>query len=280
MQYFRGTIAGGGLNKKPLDPLKNTEYGYSSLAEGKSYQLRAEYEGDLAQNAMDAGFLAGTAHAEAGNPTVAYVRGNFGGLVAKAVTGSTTYVLAVPSILTSSGSSGTPVAIGSLSGTLVFNGKALRGGSTFAPGQAVFTGSKLPGSDANSEITNMMAALKAIYAASDIQSNQNVAALLGTSSGSLKEFGTSVVTAQLAGSVGTSGNSGNGAACGTANGTTVTVAPVAGVATCSNGTLSGSVTGTGPWNWTCANGATTASCSALAPLFAFASHTFTNCGTT
>ena len=50
-----------------------------------------------------------------------------------------------------------------------------------------------------------MAALKAIYAASDIQSNQNVAALLGTSSGSLKEFGTSVVTVQLAGSVGTSG---------------------------------------------------------------------------
>jgi hypothetical protein len=78
MQYFRGTIAGGGLNKKPLDPLKNTEYGYSSLAEGKAYQLRAEYEGDLAQNAADAGFLAGTAYAEAGNPTVAYVRGNFG----------------------------------------------------------------------------------------------------------------------------------------------------------------------------------------------------------
>ena len=124
-----------------------------------------------------------------------------------------------------------------------------------------------------------MAALKAIYAASDIQSNQNVAALLGTSSGSLKDFGTSVVVAQFGGSVGTSGG-GNGAACGTANGTMVDSIPTAGAATCASGTLSGSVTGTGPWNWTCANGANVAFCSATAPLFAFTSHTFTTCGAT
>jgi hypothetical protein len=210
MQYFKGTIAGGGLNKKPLDPLKNTEYGYSSLTEGKAYQLSAEYEGDLAQNAADAGFLAGTAHAEAGNPTVAYVRGNFGGLSAKASTGGMIYVLAVPSILTSSGSAGASVPIGSLSGTLVFNGKALRGGSTFVPGQAAYTGSKttknptgLPSS--TSEITNMMKALQGAYSGSDITSNQNVAKLLATTSTeTLVELGKSVIVAQFGGSVGTS----------------------------------------------------------------------------
>lgn len=51
-------------------------------------------------------------------------------------------------------------------------------------------------------------------------------------------------------------------ACGTANGTLVTVAPSTNL--CVTGTAS-SVTGTGPWSWTCdgANGGTTASCSAL-----------------
>jgi hypothetical protein len=77
MQYFKGTISGGGINKRPVDPLKNTEYVYSSLAEGKAYQIKAEYEGELAQGAT--GFdgvkpLIDTAFAEAGNPTIAFIR--------------------------------------------------------------------------------------------------------------------------------------------------------------------------------------------------------------
>ncbi|MEI6206638.1 MAG: FG-GAP-like repeat-containing protein [Desulfuromonadales bacterium] len=50
-------------------------------------------------------------------------------------------------------------------------------------------------------------------------------------------------------------------ACGAANGTTVTITPTANL--CTTGTAS-AVTGTGPWNWTCAgsNGGTTATCSA------------------
>jgi hypothetical protein len=49
--------------------------------------------------------------------------------------------------------------------------------------------------------------------------------------------------------------------CGAANGTNSSVAPSANL--CGSGTAS-SITGTGPWNWTCAgtNGGTTASCSA------------------
>ena len=53
-------------------------------------------------------------------------------------------------------------------------------------------------------------------------------------------------------------------ACGTANGTAVTSAPVANL--CSAGTAS-SVTGTGPWTWSCIGsyGGATASCSASFP---------------
>ena len=214
MQYFKGTIAGGGLNEKPLDPLKNTEYGYSSLAEGKAYQLKAEYEGDLAQNAMGGGFLAGTAHAEAGNPSVAYIRGNFGGLTAKVSTGGMTFVLAVPGILTNSGSAaGASAPIGTLSGSLLFNGKPLRGASAFPPGAVVHSGAKtvsnpsgLPASAA--DLNAMVAALQAAYSGSDIRSNQNIATLMNTSSGSFASFGTSLVSAQLGGSAGGGGGGG------------------------------------------------------------------------
>jgi hypothetical protein len=65
MQYFKGTIAGGGINKKPMDPLKNSEYTYSSLAEGKAYQVKAEYEGELAQGSMNGESLVDTALAAA-----------------------------------------------------------------------------------------------------------------------------------------------------------------------------------------------------------------------
>ncbi len=52
MRYFRSSIAGGGLNEKPTDPLKGTDYVYSSLTEGKAYQLKAENEWDLATTAI------------------------------------------------------------------------------------------------------------------------------------------------------------------------------------------------------------------------------------
>jgi prepilin-type N-terminal cleavage/methylation domain-containing protein len=88
MQYFKGSIPGGGINEKPVDPLKNSEYVYSSLAFGTAYQIKAEYENDLA-NATAYGDRGGVeriagnpvlpvASAEAGNPTIAYIRGTYG----------------------------------------------------------------------------------------------------------------------------------------------------------------------------------------------------------
>lgn len=172
---MKSSIAGGGLNKKPIDPLDNSEYVYSSLAYGKAYQLKVNYEGDLNQTAyrLDtknvlinplASFLSTTSNlltttlevssisevqAAPGSPTIAYIRGNYGGLMAKTVTGSVTYVLAVPSIITGTGSIGAILSItdGSLSGSLLFHGRNLKIASSFNPNTVVFSGAKLPTSD-------------------------------------------------------------------------------------------------------------------------------------
>lgn len=100
LQVFRSSIAGGGLNKKLVDPLRGTDYVYSEVAEGNAYQIKADYEGDVLAIKNP---LFETAYAAPGNPTIAYVRGNYGGVAAKVSSGTTLYVLAIPSIVTNTG---------------------------------------------------------------------------------------------------------------------------------------------------------------------------------
>lgn len=215
MQYLRGTISGGGLNKKPVDPLKNTEYTYSSLSEGRAYQLKMDYEGDLASVSFENSLL-DTAFAAPGDPTIAYIRGNYGGLTAKTTTGSMVYILAVPSIITNSGTTaGGLLSASSLSGTLMFHGKSLRNASLFNPGTLIFSGAKtttnpsgLP--DTSTGVITMMSTLKSIYGVSDIQNLQQVATLINTSTGSLSTFGTSIISTQLGGSAVSTGGGGGG----------------------------------------------------------------------
>lgn len=149
---MKSSIAGGGLNKKPTDPLDNSEYTYSSLAYGKAYQIKMNYEGDLNQIAWNIGTssMFPEASAAPGSPTIAYIKGNYGGLMAKTVTGSITYILAVPSIITSTGAIGNVLSIngGALSGSLLFHGKLLKNASTYNPTTVVFSGASLPTSDA------------------------------------------------------------------------------------------------------------------------------------
>lgn len=76
ISQLHNLVSGGGLNKKPIDPLKNTEYVYSVLAFGKAYQLKTEYEGDVNATASN-GFVQ-AAYAAPGSPTIAYIRGNYG----------------------------------------------------------------------------------------------------------------------------------------------------------------------------------------------------------
>lgn len=129
--------------------------------------------------------------------------------MAKTSTGTAVYVLAVPSIITGSGiAAGGSVATSTLSGTLLFNGKALKNSNSFNPSTVVFTGSKanagetgLPSSTA--EITTMMNALQAAYTGSDIKSTGNIGELLNASGNTLVALGTGVVKDQLGGAVST-----------------------------------------------------------------------------
>ena len=76
------SAAGIKSSKKPVDPLSNSEYGYSLTAETREYALRADYEGDSIGLVQ-----APTAVAATGNPTIAYVRGTYNGVVMKVSTG-------------------------------------------------------------------------------------------------------------------------------------------------------------------------------------------------
>lgn len=64
-------------SKKPTDPLKtDTPYVYSKIFHGNEYQIKADWEGDLVSYQRQLPFAA-EAYAEAGNPTIAYVTGNY-----------------------------------------------------------------------------------------------------------------------------------------------------------------------------------------------------------
>ena len=97
IRTLQNTISGGGINKKPIDPLDNTEYVYSSLAEGKAYQIKINYEGEPI--ALSVPEVVNTVYAAPGAPTIAYIRGNYNQITAKSSTGGVTCILAVPSII-------------------------------------------------------------------------------------------------------------------------------------------------------------------------------------
>ena len=211
LQYFRSSIAGGGINKKPTDPLNNSEYTYSSLAFGKSYQIETDYEGDIDNTTLALPSITHEALAAPGLPTISYIKGNYSGLMARTVTGSFTYILAIPSIITNTGSSATPrielANATTLSGTLLFHGRSLRNASPFNPNgtSLIYTSTGgLPST--NTEITNLMTNLRTAYSGStnDIRSISSIASILTMNTGSLTTLGANLVKNDLGG-VGASG---------------------------------------------------------------------------
>jgi len=207
------------LNKKPTDPLSNKEYVYSELAEGRAYQMKVDYEGDLNTTALGSSLVT-PAFAAPGDPTIAYIRGNYGGLTAKTTTGGIVYVIAIPSIITNSGTTvNGRVSIESnvLSGSLLFHGRSLTNATTYNPNAransgVVFSGASLPTSDASGQLSSMVNALKAAYGSTpDIVSNANIANLIAaTGSTAIQGLGTTIVSSQLGGSAVSTGGGGGG----------------------------------------------------------------------
>ena len=78
-----------------MDPeYTNVEYTYSLLNNGKEYQIATVMEdSNTAYNSLVTPVYAAT------NSLTAYIGGNYNGLIAKVQTGSTTYYLALPSII-------------------------------------------------------------------------------------------------------------------------------------------------------------------------------------
>ena len=102
--------------------MSQKEYKYSSLQYSRSFQLQAELEGTLAfQSPLPE--IIQTAYADT-QTTTSYLKGNYNGLVARTQTGTTIYLIATPSILTSTGQSGQSLDITTLSGTLLYNNQS------------------------------------------------------------------------------------------------------------------------------------------------------------
>lgn len=200
LQQLSASVSWGGVWKKPMDPFRNTDYTYSSLSFGKAYQLKAEFEWDVNTTALLWHGVIETANAASGNPTIAYIHWNYGGLSAKTETWNTVYVLALPSIITNTATaSGGLLEIkdNSLAGTLLFNGKNLTWASNFNPNIVVFSGATLPKDDTSGQITALIWSLKTAYSSTDITTNASIASLLNTSTGGYVSLGATIIKQQL-----------------------------------------------------------------------------------
>lgn len=188
--------AGVRSSKKFTDPLLGTEYGYATLAYGKAYQFRADWEGDTVVRSEPR--VVDSAYGAPGNPTIAYIKGNYAGYMAKTLTGGMTCILAVPSLIVSQ--SGTTltgsVDFLSLTNRFLMNGQSNIQGVKFTP-QPGLCLSILPTDDSKFGITNIMTSLRTAYSGSDLASNPSIFSLLTAQSGALVTLGIPIIEASL-----------------------------------------------------------------------------------
>ncbi|QFR39410.1 prepilin-type N-terminal cleavage/methylation domain-containing protein [Candidatus Gracilibacteria bacterium 28_42_T64] len=173
----------GDFNQKPVDPLTGSEYTYSRLNTKSEYEVAAVMEGGISQN-----ILTGNTYAEGNITGYTYIRGNYNKILAKVNTGSITYVLGVPTIISGditlrdiislmqssslvyNGSSNLPA---SYIGTR-FNSSGNGGGFTFNPGNIVaYTGTTESLSDIDNQVT-LFNNLQTIYTATDVVNNNGI----------------------------------------------------------------------------------------------------------
>lgn len=188
--------AGARSSKKFTDPLLGTEYGYATLAYGKAYQFRADWEGDTVVQSEPR--VVDSTYAAPGNPTIAYIKGNYAGYMAKTLTGGMTCIFAVPSLIVSqSGATLTgSVDFLSLTNRFLMNGQSNMQGVKFTP-QPGLCLSILPTDDSKFGITNIMTSLRTAYSGSDLASNPSISSLLTAQSGALVTLGIPIIEAGL-----------------------------------------------------------------------------------
>ncbi|MDP2103579.1 MAG: LamG-like jellyroll fold domain-containing protein, partial [Candidatus Gracilibacteria bacterium] len=238
--WYQGTVGdtlinilssnGSKLSKKPTDPLTTTrEYTYSKSAYGNTYELSSNWEGDriaylphqsllaqlphltspkigeefivlpLVQGLREAVGLR-TVYAASGNPTITYIKGNYNGMVAKTITGSTVYVIATPSLTTSNGTVGSSIDVTTLSGKLLYHGQTNSGGIAYTP-TLIYSSGSLPTNDTTGQITLLTTNLQTAYSGSVISTNSNISNVLTTTGATnITSLGASIITNYLGGS--------------------------------------------------------------------------------
>ncbi|MDD3646555.1 MAG: InlB B-repeat-containing protein [Candidatus Gracilibacteria bacterium] len=255
------------ISNPPLDPLTNNHYTYSVLNTIMEYQLGGILEGGaISYNPSTHSIISQTQAAET---PAAYIIGDYNGLVAKVSTGTTTYVLAVPSIISSD--IGEHTLLGILANQkLVFKnysnipssyaGYTSTGGFVYEPSElVVYEGSIQELSDDGTLLQEFATKLQQAYSGTTLQTigiyknlltNEELVVLAGN-----------IVNNELGGSVNISSTPINGT-CGTSNGIATTTAPT--INLCSAGTATTVTINTANYTWSCTgqNTGTTASCSA------------------
>ncbi|QFR39340.1 prepilin-type N-terminal cleavage/methylation domain-containing protein [Candidatus Gracilibacteria bacterium 28_42_T64] len=172
----------GSFNQKPVDPLTESEYTYSRLNTKKEYEVAAVMEGSIAQNS-----LTNSAYAEGTKVGYTYIKGNYNQILAKVNTGSITYVLGVPTIISGDITLRDIISL-MQSGSLVYNGSSNLpasyigtvlnttgngAGFTFNPGNIVaYTGSVASLNEISNQVT-LLNNLQTIYTGTDVVSNNN-----------------------------------------------------------------------------------------------------------
>jgi len=166
--------------------------------------MKADWEGDSVlgfKSNFSLPFIS-DAFAATGNPTLTYIKGNYNGLVAKTQTGSIIYVLAVPSIVTSSG--GTLVDITTLSNKLLVSGQTNSGGITYATNTSqflVYSSGALPSTTAGYQL--FASGVANAYSGTSLASNASiqpyVSALASNNTSTLVSLGGGVVSSALGG---------------------------------------------------------------------------------
>ncbi len=258
-------VARGGISAKPTDPVSGKEYRYASLEYSRHYQLQTELESTLSYYPST---IIDTAYADTVTPGYTYIKGNYNGLVARTQTGNTIYLVATPSILTSSGSSGSILDITTLSGTFLYNNQPTDSWIAFTPVH-VFSGTSLPVDDTSSGITNLVTAIQQVYTGSQIPTDDisSIFTITGSStipswcgilSGVWGKCGGALVSVSEGGGEKIDG------ACGTSSGWIFMTIPSSNLcATWMTGSVS--LKQSGGWSWDCtgSNGGTDAVCSAI-----------------
>ena len=197
------------MSKKPTDPLTtNKEYTYSKLFYWNAYQIKSDWEGDSIALSSDSiptfagmtNFGFPQASAATGNPTLTYIKSNYNGMVVKTESGSTKYLIAVPSLFLNTNINSWTITLptGTATGFYIHS-QTNSGWVLFAP-QLVFSSGSLPSN--NAERITFASGIANAYSGTILSTNSNIApfisALTATNSGALlASLGGGVVSGSL-----------------------------------------------------------------------------------